>query len=181
MPQSGPRTRSSLNSPNSSIGLFYADSGFFDGNIRFFCRIGSKPFLWWILKTWEKARYRNVIEPLCISRVRFGALLVWNSCASISCGKVSERPNPFIFNLACNLVWNFVRDLARNLVWNFCRKARIVAFLLSHAEFSYTGADNSFELREHPGYRPGSPGQNSESVETDQEIYYCSTLSMIEA
>jgi hypothetical protein len=31
--------------------LFYAESGFFDGNIRFFGRIGSKPFLWFILKT----------------------------------------------------------------------------------------------------------------------------------
>ena len=46
----------------------------------FFCRIGSKPFLWWILKTWEKARNRNVIEPFCISLVRFGFIrdLVWN-------------------------------------------------------------------------------------------------------
>ena len=63
---------------DTGIGLLSADSGFFDGNIRVSCRIGSKPFLWWILKTCEKARYRNVIEQLCISRVRFGAHLVYN-------------------------------------------------------------------------------------------------------
>ncbi len=34
---------SSLNSPNSGIGLFFADSGFFDGKNRVFWRIGSKP------------------------------------------------------------------------------------------------------------------------------------------
>jgi hypothetical protein len=45
--------------------------------------IGSKPFLWMILKTWEKARYWNVIEPLCISRVRFG------------------NPNRCVFTCAC--------------------------------------------------------------------------------
>ena len=49
---------------SSGIGLFYADSGFFDGKNRVFWRIGSKPFLWRILKTGEKARCRNVIEPL---------------------------------------------------------------------------------------------------------------------
>ena len=49
---------------------FYADSGFFDGKNRVFWRIGSKPFLWRILKTGEKARFRNVIEPLCISHVK---------------------------------------------------------------------------------------------------------------
>jgi hypothetical protein len=53
--------------PNSGIGLFYADPGFFDGKNRVFWRIGSKPFLWRILKTGQKARCRNVIEPLCIS------------------------------------------------------------------------------------------------------------------
>ena len=36
---------SSLNSLNSGIGLFYANSGLFDGKNRFFWRIGSKPFL----------------------------------------------------------------------------------------------------------------------------------------
>jgi hypothetical protein len=43
-------------------------------------RIGSKPFLWWILKTREKARYRNVIEPLCISCVAESEILraMWN-------------------------------------------------------------------------------------------------------
>ena len=55
---------------NSGIGLFYAESGFFDGKNRVFWRIGSKPFLWRILKTGEKARFRNVIEPLCISHVK---------------------------------------------------------------------------------------------------------------
>jgi len=49
---------------NSGIGLFYAESGFFDGKNLDFWRIGSKPFLWRILKTGEKARFRNVIEPL---------------------------------------------------------------------------------------------------------------------
>ena len=58
---------SSLNSPNSGIGLFYAESGFFDGKNLDFWRIGSKPFLWRILKTGEKARSRHVTEPLCIS------------------------------------------------------------------------------------------------------------------
>jgi hypothetical protein len=55
---------SSLNSPNSDIGLFYAESGFFDGKNLDFWRIGSKPFLWRILKTGGKARFRNVIESL---------------------------------------------------------------------------------------------------------------------
>jgi hypothetical protein len=59
---------SSLNSPNSGIGLFYADSGFFDGKNLDFWRIGSKPFLWRILKTGEKAICRHVTEPLCISQ-----------------------------------------------------------------------------------------------------------------
>ena len=36
---------SSLNSPSSGVGLFYADSGFFDGKNRVLWRIGSKPFL----------------------------------------------------------------------------------------------------------------------------------------
>ena len=31
--------------PSSGIGLFYADSGFFDGKNRVLWRIGSKPFL----------------------------------------------------------------------------------------------------------------------------------------
>ena len=57
-------TYSSLNSPNSDIGLFYAESGFFDGKNLDFWRIGSKPFLWRILKTGGKARFRNVIESL---------------------------------------------------------------------------------------------------------------------
>ena len=30
-------------------------------------------------------------------------------------------------------------------------------------------ADNPFELREHPGYRLRSPGQNSESVESEED------------
>ncbi len=55
---------SSLNSPNSDIGLFYAESGFFDGKNLDLWRIGSKPFLWRILKTGGKARFRNVIESL---------------------------------------------------------------------------------------------------------------------
>ena len=59
---------SSLNSPNSGIGLFYAESGFFDGKNLDFWRIGSKPFLWRILKTGEKAICRHVTEPLCISQ-----------------------------------------------------------------------------------------------------------------
>ncbi|MFN9687179.1 MAG: hypothetical protein ACK583_18175, partial [Cyanobacteriota bacterium] len=42
---------SSLNSPNSDIGLFYAESGFFDGKNLDFWRIGSNPFLCRILKT----------------------------------------------------------------------------------------------------------------------------------
>ena len=62
------RLDSSLNSPSSVIGLFYADSGFFDGKNLDFWRIGSKPFLWRILKTGEKARSRHVTEPLCISQ-----------------------------------------------------------------------------------------------------------------
>jgi hypothetical protein len=37
-----------------------------------------------------------------------------------------ERPNRFIFNLSCNLVWNLVRDFARNL--NFCRKNESLRF-----------------------------------------------------
>jgi hypothetical protein len=57
-----------LNSPNSGIGLFYAESGFFDGKNLDFWRIGSKPFLWRILKTGEKAICRHVTEPLCISQ-----------------------------------------------------------------------------------------------------------------
>jgi len=36
-------SNSSLNSPNSGIGLLYADSGFSHGNSRVFCRIGSNP------------------------------------------------------------------------------------------------------------------------------------------
>jgi hypothetical protein len=38
-------------------GLFSADSSFFDGNVRFFGRIGSNPFSWRILKiskSWEQ-------------------------------------------------------------------------------------------------------------------------------
>ena len=71
--------------------------GFFDGNIRFFCRIGSKPFLWWILKTWERARCRNVIETLWISRVRFGALQLFpaRTChALLPLGPSMESPCP---------------------------------------------------------------------------------------
>ena len=30
-------------------------------------------------------------------------------------------------------------------------------------------ADNPFELRKHPGYRLRSPGQNSESVEAEED------------
>ena len=59
---------SSLNSPNSGIELFYAESGFFDGKNLDFWQIGSKPFLWRILKTGEKAICRHVTEPLCISQ-----------------------------------------------------------------------------------------------------------------
>ena len=66
----------SLNSPNSGIGLFYADSGFFDGKNRVFWRIGSKPFLWGILKTGEKARCKtprvSTTEPWSKSRIRGG-------------------------------------------------------------------------------------------------------------
>ncbi len=40
-------------------GLFYGDSGFFDGKNFDFWPIGSKPFLWRILKTGGKARFRN--------------------------------------------------------------------------------------------------------------------------
>ena len=54
--------------PNSGFDLFYADSGFFDGKNRVLWRIGSKPFLWRILKTGEKAICRHVTEPLCISQ-----------------------------------------------------------------------------------------------------------------
>ena len=57
------------------------------------------------------------------------------SCASISCGKVAERPNRFIFNSARNLVWNFVRDFARNLVWNFDRKAESLRFFWRMPKF----------------------------------------------
>jgi hypothetical protein len=35
----------------------------------------------------------------------------------------------------------------------------------------YRAADNFFELREHPGYGLRSPGQNSESVEAEEETF----------
>ena len=42
----------------------------FDGNVGFCCGIGSNPFLWRILQSWEEARYCNAIETLlCIPRV----------------------------------------------------------------------------------------------------------------
>ena len=44
-PEKDASVPSSLNSPSSGIGLFYADSGFFDGKNRVLWRIGSKPFL----------------------------------------------------------------------------------------------------------------------------------------
>jgi hypothetical protein len=59
-------------------------------------RIGSKPFLWWILKTREKARYRNVIEPLCISCVAESEIL-----RAISCGISAGKPNRCVFTCAC--------------------------------------------------------------------------------
>ena len=105
---------------------YWALLHFFDGNIRIFCRIGSNPFLWWILKTWEKARYRNVIEPF---PVRFSCRM---SCASISCAISAKRPNRFIFTSARNLVWIFVRAISCGIR----PESRIVAFLLAHAEIS---------------------------------------------
>jgi len=42
----------------------------FDGNVGFCCGIGSNPFLWRILQSWEEARFCNAIETLlCIPRV----------------------------------------------------------------------------------------------------------------
>jgi hypothetical protein len=66
----GPITKLFAGGGRRRVEDFYADSGFFDGKNRVFWRIGSKPFLWRILKTGEKARFRNVIEPLCISHVK---------------------------------------------------------------------------------------------------------------
>ncbi len=38
------------------------------GKNRVFCRIGSKPFLWRILKPGETARCRNLIEPFSVKK-----------------------------------------------------------------------------------------------------------------
>jgi len=56
-------TYSSFNSPNQVSGSFMRTLVSLTETFWFFCRIGSKPFLWWILKMWEKARCRNIERP----------------------------------------------------------------------------------------------------------------------
>jgi hypothetical protein len=96
-------------------------------------------------------------RPLCISRVRFGALLVWKFLRINLVWKgLAERPNPFIFNLACNLVWNFVRDLARNLVWNFCRKTESLRFYFLMPNFRIPGLTTLLSSGNTPGIDQGA-------------------------
>ena len=130
---------------------YWALLHFFDGNIRIFCRIGSNPFLWWILKTWEKARYRNVIEPF---PVRFSCRM---SCASISCAISAKRPNRFIFTSARNLVWNFVRESRVE----FRPESRIVPFVLAHATFRANQHLPPFPARTSHALLPRCPSLES--------------------
>jgi hypothetical protein len=111
---------SSLNSPNSGIGLFYADSGFFDGNIRFFGRIGSGIVFMVDSENVGKGeiqeRNRTVVHLMC--EIRRASRLEF--LARLSCGKVAERSNRFIFNLArkisCGISSEILRARGRNFV-----------------------------------------------------------------
>jgi hypothetical protein len=80
-------------------------------------------------------------------------------------GEIQER-NRTVVHLLCGRIG----DLARNLLWNFGRKTESLRFYLRLRTKLYRAADNSFELREHAWYRLRSFGQNSESVEAEEEL-----------
>jgi hypothetical protein len=112
----------------------------------------------------KKARYRNVIEPLCISRVRFGAHLVWKN--------FGRKAESFHFYFCEHSHVEFrPRSCAQSRV-EFGQKAGVVAVLLAHAEISSDPYMPPFPARTSYALLPLCPSPESPCPEPPAPEHY---------